>query len=95
MQRWLSEARYEDWLAPVPTPGARAAWSGPPTLRAAVVARMGEAWTVGWFDQTRYQDVPVKALIVGKRIALSRLREEIGLLLDENGVELRLQESAA
>ena len=73
----------------------RAPWAGPAALRAAVVRQMDESWAAGWFDQARYQEVPVKALLVGRRLTLTRLTQEIGPLLSDWGIELRLAETAA
>lgn len=93
---WLRRGLWRNYVPQsVLSASAPLAWTGPGAIRAAVVARKGEAWARAWLDPTRYQEVPEKALLVTKRLALTRLREEVGSILAEHGIALRLQEVAA
>lgn len=96
-ENWLREGKFLAWVTDVARPDA-AAWNGPPDLRAALVlaAPGGEAWVRGYIDAwTRYQDVPVKALLVANAFARGRIEQEVGRALREHGVEILLAEAAA
>ena len=83
--RWLTDRRFEIWLKPgCATPN----WAGPPEIRAAIAAKMGEAWTVSYLDPCGWQDVPARAVIAPRSLVAERLRTGAGAILADFGAEI-------
>ena len=84
LERWISDERWRDWLERAgPT---LAPWVGPAEVRAAFAEAKGEPWTASWIDPSGWQDVPDRALIPASRLAITRIIDEGGLVLERLGI---------
>lgn len=75
LDRWLSEAWFENWLPGQTPPDAKPSaptWSGDPAVRAWFVAAIGEAATASYVDPARW-DADRRALIPATRYAADKL----------------------
>jgi hypothetical protein len=70
-----------------------AAWSGPPYVWDAVVEAKGEPFAISWLSRCLWRDLPTKTLS-GSGFVLSRLRNEVGHLLREMGIQLEEERAA-
>lgn len=92
MQRWLRDGKYGAWL---PDAGAAGGWTGPPEVRAAVAAAMGEDRTRGYLDRCGWRDLPDRAVVTASPTIAKALEGEAGPALEELGVAVVLEKERA
>jgi uncharacterized protein YdaU (DUF1376 family) len=68
-------------------------WPGPPEIRDAIVAQLGEAWAVSWLDPCTWQEVPHRGLRPATRTAATHLARHAGKIL--SGFEVVIISEAA
>jgi uncharacterized protein YdaU (DUF1376 family) len=83
--RWLAGKRYETFL-PRPAQPSRT-WGGPVEVWEAVVAERGEPFACSWLASCGWRDIP-RAVVSESGLVISRLRQEVGPLLHDMGIEL-------
>lgn len=82
-QGWLRDRKYLPWL---PKGTCAGTYTGPPDLRAAVVAAKGEPFAVGYIDRCAWRDVPERALVTSNEYIAKALRSELRSILRDFGV---------
>lgn len=91
LHRWLAEGRYLAFVAEgvgeAVSPNRRT-WRGPPEVRAALVAEVGEAAAASYLDPATW-DGEARAIRARTGFAARRLRETAGRALKALGVEVR------
>jgi uncharacterized protein YdaU (DUF1376 family) len=90
----IGDAPKKAPAAPV-APAPAAVFSGPPELRADVVAMKGEPWTRNYLDRCTWRDVPRRALITTNSLVVDTLRRELGRTLSAHGVTVLLEKGEA
>jgi hypothetical protein len=84
--RWLRDGGFEAYLDRSPP---AATWPGPPEVWSAIVAARGEGFARSYLLDCAWQDVPCRGLINSSPTALAKLRQEVGPLLRDMGIELQ------
>lgn len=92
LQRWLREGKYIAWL---PAAGAVRGWTGPPDVRAAVVAARNEDLARGYLDRCVWRDLPDRAIVTTSPTIAKTLEDEAGAALAELGVTVVLDRERA
>jgi hypothetical protein len=83
--RWLRDDGFVSYLS---SATLAPAWSGPPEVWAAVVDAMGDAFAVSWLSDCAWQEAPVRALLSPSPTTIARLRQEVGPVLADQGVQI-------
>jgi hypothetical protein len=84
--RWLRDGAFEAYQAAAPASVAQRPWEGPTDVWALVVEANGEPFARSWLAGCGWSDVP-KA-IIGGAYTITRLREAVGAVLADHGIEL-------
>ena len=90
LDRWLDEDRFLVWLDAADEAPARAAWSGPPDVRAAVVAAMSESGALAYVDPSGW-DGERRVIVVRTTFAHDRLRDGARRALAGLGVKVECE----
>lgn len=94
---WLQDGTWELWLEPdaTVTGPAVATFSGPPGLRAAVVAAKGEAFAVGYLDPCGWSEGPPRRLTTRNKFVADQILKAVGAQLAKAGIEVTIQQEQA
>ena len=76
-QRWLTDKRFAVLLTGSATP----TWAGPPEIRAAIAAQLGEPFARSYIDPAGWQDVPIAGLVPRNATSAGRIADQaLGIL---------------
>jgi uncharacterized protein YdaU (DUF1376 family) len=93
MAVWLKQAKHLNWLDDgdgSPPPEATP-WTGPPDIRAAVVAERDEGFAVSWLDRCAWG--PLRSIVAPNKLVAERLNKGTGDVLRALGVRITIAET--
>lgn len=85
--RWLRDDGFAAYLRPEAAGPARR-WIGPETVWRAVAEARSAAFANTWLADCAWQEAPVRAVVTTSPTTFSRLRQEVGPVLSDLGIQL-------